>query len=118
MDKDKNERKGWQVAEEKAAEYLEKIKKYKVIERNLRTPYGEIDIVAQYKDTYVFVEVKSGNGKRILPSQRIDKKKFGKITKSAEYYLNGKNFNKAQIDVIEIIDSEIKHYEDIGWDFS
>lgn len=115
---DKNEKKDWQIAEEKAVEYLEKIKKYKIIERNLKTPYGEIDIVAQCKDTYVFVEVKSGNGKRILPSQRVDRRKFEKILKSAEYYLKDKDFGKAQIDVVEIVDSKITHYEDIGWDFS
>jgi len=114
----KSEKKDWLIAEEYAAKYLKEVKKYKIIERNLKTPYGEIDIVAQYKRIYIFVEVKSGSGKRILPSERVDEKKFEKITKSAEYYLKDKKFEKAQIDVIEIIDSKITHYEDIGWDYS
>lgn len=115
---DKPEKKNWQIAEEHAVKYLKEVKKYRIIERNLKTPYGEIDIVAQYKGIYIFVEVKSGNGKRILPSQRVNKEKIEKIIKSAEHYLKDKKFEKAQIDVIEIIDSKIIHYENIGWDYS
>ncbi|MEN3042602.1 MAG: YraN family protein, partial [Fervidobacterium sp.] len=82
----------------------------------------EIDIRACCKDVVIFVEVKSGNGKRILPSERVDREKFEKIIKVAEYYLEhrlkDKIYNKVQIDVVEVVGSAIKHYEDIGWDFS
>lgn len=115
-------KKDWQIAENLAVEYLEKAKRYKILEKNFRTPFGEIDIIACCKDVVIFVEVKSGNGKRILPSERVDKEKFDKIIKVAEYYLEhrlkDKIYTKVQIDVVEVVGSTIKHYEDIGWDFS
>lgn len=42
----------------KLGEYLEN-KGYKIIERNFRKGYGEIDIIATHKNILVFVEVKT-----------------------------------------------------------
>ncbi|WP_372589263.1 YraN family protein [Fervidobacterium pennivorans subsp. shakshaketiis] len=109
----------WKKAEELAAEFLKR-NGYKILERNYRTPFGEIDIIAKRGETYVFVEVKSGTGVQINPSERVDMKKYERINRSAEYYLRGKRYSKAQIDVIEIINNEkleIRHYKNIGWDF-
>ncbi|PHJ13756.1 hypothetical protein IM41_04665, partial [Fervidobacterium sp. SC_NGM5_G05] len=59
---------------------------------------------------------------RIQPSERVDDKKYLKIVKSAEFYLEfylkNKNYKISQIDVIEIINGNIKHYENVGWDFT
>ena len=44
--------------EELAANFLKK-NKYKIINRNYRTPYGEIDIIARKNKLIVFVEVKT-----------------------------------------------------------
>ena len=41
-----------------AADFLTR-KGYKILARNMRTPYGEIDIIAQAKEMLVFVEVKT-----------------------------------------------------------
>jgi len=41
-----------------AAQYLTSLG-YEILERNLRTPYGEIDLIARIQDTIVFVEVKA-----------------------------------------------------------
>ncbi|ABS61352.1 protein of unknown function UPF0102 [Fervidobacterium nodosum Rt17-B1] len=114
-------KKEWQIAEELAVKYL-KEKGYKILEKNFKTPYGEIDIIANKKDIIIFVEVKSGKGIRIQPSERVDDKKYLKIVKSAEFYLEfylkNKNYKISQIDVIEIINGNIKHYENVGWDFT
>jgi len=111
--------KAWKKAEDLAVRYLKK-SGYEIIERNYKTPFGEIDIIVKTKDTYVFVEVKSGSGIRINPSERVDDKKYRKIYKSAEYFINkhqvGK-YAKLRIDVVEIVNGNIKHYENIGWDF-
>ena len=44
--------------EEKACNYL-KSKKYKILEKNYRCLYGEIDIIAKYNNTLVIIEVKN-----------------------------------------------------------
>lgn len=43
--------------EEKACNYV-KSKKYKILERNYRCLYGEIDIIAKDSNTLVIIEVK------------------------------------------------------------
>ncbi len=106
----------WKASEELATKYLEK-NGYKILERNYRTKFGEIDIIAKKLSTYVFVEVKSGSSNRIRPVDRINVDKIRRISKVADFYLKDKNFSKARIDVIEIWKGEIKHYEDVGWDY-
>jgi|SRR3989344_2563498 len=46
------------LGEKLAGEFLEK-QGYKIIERNFRKGYGEIDIIALDKKTLVFVEIKT-----------------------------------------------------------
>ncbi|HSW89058.1 MAG TPA: YraN family protein [Candidatus Saccharimonadales bacterium] len=41
-----------------ATEYLQE-KGYKIIERNYRKQYGEVDVIATHKNTLVFIEVKT-----------------------------------------------------------
>lgn len=53
------------VGERLAAEYLEK-RGYRIISRNYRKPYGEIDIVAEKEGELRFVEVKTVS-REILP---------------------------------------------------
>ncbi|SHN49784.1 hypothetical protein IB67_10415 [Fervidobacterium riparium] len=121
---DNSKVKEWQKSEELAAQYLKK-KGYKIESRNYRTPFGEIDIIAKKGNMYVFVEVKSGTGRKIRPSERVDENKHQRICKVAEYYIHRELkkkrrddfLYKTRIDVIEIIDGKITHYENIGWDF-
>lgn len=51
------ERRG-QFGELLAALYL-RLKRYRVLARRMKTPVGEIDLIAQKGDTLVFVEVKT-----------------------------------------------------------
>ncbi len=46
------------LGEEIATNYLKK-KGYKIVERNFRKGYGEIDIIATFQNALVFVEVKT-----------------------------------------------------------
>ena len=61
---------------------------YKIIKRNYRTPFGEIDIIALDKDTLVFVEVKKKTGDGFgAPAEMITPRKIGKIRRTAECYI-------------------------------
>lgn len=57
----KRNKKTGNLGEDEAAKYLEK-KGYKIVERNLELPFGEIDILAKEKKTIVIVEVKTVRG--------------------------------------------------------
>lgn len=70
-----------------AAEYLIQ-KGYLILERNYRTPYGEIDIIAQYNDTLVFVEVKTRSNTAFgNPEDSINARKIDHLTSSIAFYL-------------------------------
>lgn len=107
----------WKEAENLAAEYLES-RGYKVVDRNVKTPFGEIDIVAVKRGHYIFAEVKSGYSNRVKPSERVDRKKYEKVLNAVEYYLSKKKFRSIRIDVIEITKDGIRHYENVGWEYS
>ncbi|HOH52683.1 MAG TPA: YraN family protein [Fervidobacterium sp.] len=107
----------WKQAEQMVIDFLKRDKKYKIVAHNYKTSFGEIDIIAQQGDTYIFIEVKSGTGKRVRPSERVDVEKYRKISTLAEYFLRDKRYSRARIDVAEVIDGEINYYEDVGWEF-
>jgi len=68
------------------AKYLLK-KGYKVLEKNYRLPFGEIDIIAKDKNEIVFVEVKSASQKIFSPQEKLSSQKIKKILKVAQAYL-------------------------------
>lgn len=110
------------LGEDIAAKYLKK-KEYKIIERNFRKGYGEIDIIAVKDDILVFIEVKT----RTTPLygggaiEAIAYHKLQKLTRTCQYYkmLNPKLPEAMRIDAI-LLDLEngvvknIKHIENIS----
>ena len=73
--------------ESRAAKYLLK-KGYDIVERNYRSPHGEIDIIAKNRDRIVFIEVKTRSGTAYgEPEEAITNQKKIHILNSAEYYL-------------------------------
>lgn len=78
--------------EEIAAEYL-KGKKYKIIENNYQTKFGEIDLICSHStdsghETLHFVEVKLKQGEDFgTPEEMIGKDKLGRVQRMAEYFL-------------------------------
>lgn len=72
--------------EQQAAEYLEQ-KGYRILERNFRSYFGEIDIIARRGSYLVFVEVKyRRQGSSVHPLESVDKGKQRRICKTAAYY--------------------------------
>lgn len=87
-----------------AVEYLRQ-KGYEILERNFRSPWGEIDIVAQDKDFLVFVEVRSLSSSYFArPDETITRSKKRKLVKSAQYYFMKKKLREtfSRFDVVAI----------------
>jgi putative endonuclease len=64
-------------------------KGYRIIGKNYRCRYGEIDIIAIHKDCLVFVEVRSKSGSSFgTPEESITAQKMQKVVSTALEYLN------------------------------
>ena len=101
------------AGEDKAVLYLKK-KHYRILERNYRTRYGEIDIIAQIGNVTVFVEVKQRKDEQFgRPEDWVTPQKKNRIISAAKRYLFEKeNYNDYfRFDVIAITANEIIHME-------
>ncbi|MDD4998922.1 MAG: YraN family protein, partial [Candidatus Pacebacteria bacterium] len=81
--------------EEQAVLFLEK-NGYKIIERNFRKKWGEIDIIAFDKKTkeHVFIEVKTRviiTKDSLLPEEELTTKKIKRLKKAFLSYLSKNN---------------------------
>jgi putative endonuclease len=62
----------------------------RILASNFRSPAGEVDLIAQDRDTIVFVEVKTWNSRSIADLEYgIDRKKQRRIIETAKYFLAG-----------------------------
>lgn len=89
--------------EAKAAEYLRK-KKYKLIGVNYRTRFGEIDLIAENKNTVVFVEVKLRKNDAFGKAEQfVTQEKQRKINLTARVWLAKNRTEKiVRFDIIEV----------------
>lgn len=98
----KNEMGAW--GEEQAAKYLAG-QGYTVLERNFRSRFGEIDIIAKKDNTICFIEVKTRKkSSYIMPMEAVNYSKQRKIIASANAYLMRyySEKNAFRFDVIEV----------------
>lgn len=103
--------------EEAAKRYLRK-KGFKILDTNYQCRFGEIDIIAQKKNTIVFCEVKTrSEGMLAQPQESVDYFKQQKIIKTAQIWLNAKGIDDCpmRFDVLAVkmtaIQAEIEHIE-------
>lgn len=75
-----------QQGERAVVEYLQK-KKFKVLATNYSTRLGEIDIIAQYQDLLVFVEVKTRTNPQFEISSVVTHSKQRKIIAATKGYM-------------------------------
>jgi putative endonuclease len=76
------------TGERLAAEALAR-RGYRILERNFRCRYGEIDLVAEQQDDLVFVEVKTRRGEAWgRPEEAVTERKQRKIVQTALHYLD------------------------------
>ncbi|MBI3608723.1 MAG: YraN family protein [Nitrospirae bacterium] len=61
---------------------------YRIVERNVRSRWGELDMVAYDGTTLVFVEVKARRGARFgEPAYAVDRRKQRRLVRLAQQYL-------------------------------
>lgn len=91
--------------ESKAAEYLLQ-RGFQILEKNFRTSYGEIDLIAIKENRLLFVEVKTrSNDSFGLPEESITLSKKDHLQKSVQaYFLDHPEMEEMnwQIDVVAI----------------
>lgn len=103
-----------------AVEYLKK-SGYKILDTNWHySKNAEIDIIAEEKDTIIFIEVKTRTNLNYgHPFEAINHKKLEKIHTAILGYLNQskKNYKSYRIDGIAILglnNPKIEHLKNIG----
>lgn len=106
------------AGEEIASRYLRK-RGYRILERNYRSPFGELDIIAARAGELVFCEVKArtmGDVEEALTA--VDARRRERMARAASYYLSRENpgFSRCRFDVIALLKSggkwKIVHVED------
>ena len=93
------------AAEDAAAKFL-KAKGYKILERNYKNKFGEIDIIAQQKGVICFIEVKARHSLHLgFPQEAVTTYKQRQICRVAVYYLKSKKLleRSARFDVLALL---------------
>jgi putative endonuclease len=88
-----------------------------IIDRNVHTPYGEIDLVGELDGLILFVEVKTRRNDSFgFPEESINKKKAEHMVNSAMAYIQkrSKPIQSWRIDVVAILINE-EDSIDIKW---
>ncbi len=82
---------------------------YRILERNLRTPFGELDIVALRGGEVVFCEVKSRTAGGLEEAfSAVDERKRERMARAAAYYLlrKGMAWRRCRFDVLALLKKE------------
>ena len=92
------------LGEDYATQYLAN-SGYKIIKRNFKTRFGEVDIIAEKDDVISFVEVKTRSKNSLYtPREAVNLSKQKKIIlASSEYILVSKTEKQPRFDIFEII---------------
>lgn len=100
------------LGEDIACIFLQK-RGFRIIARNYRKPWGEVDIIAEKDRIIRFVEVKaitvptediSRESTKYLPEEQIHPEKLKKIVRTAELYMADRKGNQEfQIDAIGVL---------------
>ncbi|MCE7859773.1 MAG: YraN family protein [Anaerolineales bacterium] len=76
---------------------------YDVTARNVRTPYGEIDIVAKKGGVIYYIEVKTLTSSRnFFPEHQITARKREHMLNAAAHHASESGIDRWQIDVIAV----------------
>lgn len=98
---------------EKIARKFLKRRGWKIVEKNFKTPFGEIDIIARKGDIYAFVEVKTRLSDIFgLPSEAVTNTRKLRYIRGANYFFANKIIDcTVRFDIIEVFRGQINHIE-------
>lgn len=91
--------------EDAAAQFLKR-QGMRIVERNLRTPVGEIDLIVRHRKTLAFVEVKTRSSHAFgNPAEAVGPRKQQQIIRAANWYLNDRGDTGLQprFDVVAVL---------------
>jgi putative endonuclease len=109
---DENRKEVGRIGEQVASDFLIR-KGYRILDRNFRRPWGEVDIIAEKGGVIRFVEVKtlsqgylpdvSRENNTYRPEEQVHPWKLRKIARTADMYMNARNDPREyQIDVVGV----------------
>lgn len=100
------------IAEDLAVDFLVR-NQYKILARNFRYLKAEVDIIAEFDNQIIIVEVKARNTDTFLePQEAVNKKKIRLLISAASYYLEENNIEKeVRFDIISVLPNKKKTLE-------
>jgi len=96
-----------ELGEQQTCDYL-RSENFSILTKNFRTQLGEIDIIAQKKNTIAFVEVKTRKSKYFSLHGLISPSKQQKIIRAAKQYMSSM---KQSQNFVFRFDVALLHYE-------
>ena len=106
------------LGENLAVRFLKK-NGFRIVTRNYRCRFGEIDVIAEQDDQLVFVEVRShGSSQRYLPEETVNAQKQQRLSRTALTYIQtyGLEDRAARFDIIAVETGgskpEVRHLPD------
>lgn len=93
-------------------------KGFKIIDRNVRFKKWEVDLIAEYDDQYIIIEVKARQTGLIgEPWRAVTRSKQRQIIACANHYIQKRNIDKeVRFDIVSIIHNQyqtsIEHIQD------
>ena len=98
--------------EGRAVNYLKR-NGYKILKRNYKCPFGEIDVIAQKDGVVCFVEVKTRTSDYFgAPNEAVNATRQNRYKNSARYYFTNKEIDVVvRFDIIEVTREGINHIE-------
>lgn len=85
----------------------------RVLHRNVRYPFGEIDLIVEDPDgTTVFVEVKTRRGEGFGVAESVTARKLARMRRAAAAWLEGRRYREIRFDVVTVtVDPHTGHHE-------
>lgn len=100
------------IAEDLAVDFLVK-NQYKILARNFRYLKAEVDIIAEFENQIIIVEVKARHTDAFLePQEAVNKKKIKLLIAASNYFIEENNLDKeVRFDIISVLPNKQKTLE-------